>query len=216
MALADILRRIESDADEEAFCILDEAKREADWIVEQAKGEAELLRERILAEARAEAEREKETALANARLQARDRSVAARLELVSRVLRQAEETLLGLPDDEYAAFIARSIVRQARGDERVLIGSEDEGRLASQLPEAVSKAAEEEGITLALEYADERVPGERGVILMGERSRVEVSPAAILRERAAEMKALAARALFADLEVVPDLGVESGELGEYS
>jgi vacuolar-type H+-ATPase subunit E/Vma4 len=214
VALADILNRIENDADEEAFCIVDESKREAEWLVDQARGKAEEATARILAEAEVQATREQETTLANARLQARDRAVAARRELTGRVLRRAEEMLVGLRDDAYAELIASRLVALARGGESVRFGAADRERLASSLRDAVARAARDTGRTVDLEFGGESADIEHGVVLVGDRMSVEVSPAALVRERSEELQALAARVLFPDDPSETDGTARSDSEGE--
>ncbi len=202
MALTDIIRRIETDADADVASVVQAAQEEAEVIVSGSRREAEAMRERVLAEARARAHRDADTRMAAARLKARDASLRARAELVDRVMREARTRLVGLDDEDYARLLARSMVASARGGETVRMGREDLDRLRDLLPEAVraeaSEPSSEEGDAASFAYADDPGALDRGVVLEGDRMRVEISPDATLRQRHDELAALAADILFGD------------------
>jgi vacuolar-type H+-ATPase subunit E/Vma4 len=186
VALADILSRIEEDADTEAFCVIDEARRKAEWIVEQAHSRAAERREQILEDARLQAERDRATRLALSRLHARDRSVTARRELAGRVLRRAEESIAALSDDEYADLIARRLQASARGGETVRIAASDQARLQEGLRSRL------DGLTIG-ESTDDI---SHGALLIGDRTTVEVSPRALVAEQEDELFTVISQILF--------------------
>lgn len=199
MALEDIVRRIGDDADREAAALIDEARARADEIVSEAKRRAYDLREEIAEEALDRAARERETLLANARLAARDRALRAQMELIDRVLRAAQDSIVSLPDDRYAAWIAREVAAVARGGERLEIGVADGDRLAPRLGESISQAAEELGrgkIDVAIDGTAKDL--EHGVKLVGPRMSVTISPQAFIASRREELTGRAAALLFAD------------------
>ena len=198
MALADIIKRIESDADQEAAAIVADARSQADELGAGARSRADDLRERILEQAETRAVRERETALANARLQARDRTLEAKLELALRVLKRAEERLAGLADDDYARVLAARIVDAARGEETVSVAAADRERLSGRLERAVSAALAEAGNGNSVTFADETADLERGALLVGERMSVEVSPRAIVDAMREDILALVASVLFGE------------------
>jgi len=198
VALADIIKRIESDADQEAAAIVADARSQADELGAGARSRADDLRERILEQAETRAVRERETALANARLQARDRTLEAKLELALRVLKRAEERLAGLADDDYARVLAARIVDAARGEETVSVAAADRERLSGRLERAVSAALAEAGNGNSVTFADETADLERGALLVGERMSVEVSPRAIVDAMREDILALVASVLFGE------------------
>ena len=185
MAIDDIVARIAADSEAEAAALLAEAEADA----ARAKADADALAEadaaRTLARERARTERDVATIAANARLDARDASLATRLELVEEVLARAHDALVGLPDAEYAAVLARQIAGSSTGSETVLLGSADAERLRATLPDAMRAAG------LSLRIADDDAGVERGVVLVGDRIRVEVSPAAMIAGRRDELVELA-------------------------
>ncbi len=199
MALTDILKRIERDGDAEAAAIVAVAEAETTCLLEEARSGADSLRAGILKQAEGRASRERETVLANARLQARDRTLAARIELATRVLRQAEEALTALPDDEYAAFLAQRIAVSVRGGERVLVAEADGERLAGKLKEAVAAAIAEVEDEPALIFPDEPSGTEHGVLLAADRISVEISPSAFMNSRRGELMTLVSSILFGEM-----------------
>lgn len=189
MAIADIITRIEQDAQAEADALLATARDRADAMVAAAKTEAEHDAARIRSRGAEAARVEAETLLANARLAARDGLLGAKREIAERVLDEARERLESLSDDEYAAFIAREVVHAAVPGQVVRVAAADKQRLASlgeRLAAAgapVTISGEAEGLT-------------RGVRVEGDGVRVEVSPAAYVAERHDALLRLAVRALF--------------------
>ncbi len=192
MAIADILKRIDSDAKSESDAIIAEAEREAAETLAAAKKRAVAESERMLERARSEAENEASTRLAAARLSARDRLLAVKQDLVEQVLGDVAVQIEGLPDDEYTELIAEEVAKIARENERLLIGEADHKRLSKHLPVALKKS----GVKLDIDGATEEI--QRGVILSGERVRAEVSPQALVDASRDRLTSLIADALFED------------------
>ena len=195
MALADIIERISGDSSEEAAAILESAREQADALVAVAREQAEREGAATLTRSRAQAEAEAETIRAAARLAARDSLVAARGELVRSVLEDTGEAVVATSDADYAALLAGRVARVARGDERILVADSDSRRLARLLPAAIEKAAGRDlGITL-----DTQVAGiAHGVVLLGERSKVDLSVDALIDEDRDRLSMLAAEILFGE------------------
>ncbi len=189
MAIADIITRIEDDARAEAAAIVAAAQERADALVAAARAEAERDAAHIKARGAEVARIEADTLLANARLAARDAMLQARTDLAEQVLEGVREALESLPEDEYAAFIAREIARAAIPGQRVLLAPADADRLG--------------GLQARLDELGMKVPvtGEatelaRGVRVEGDGVRVDVSPAAYVAEHHADMLQVAVRELF--------------------
>lgn len=192
MALADIIRRIERDAATEATGIVKAAEDGAALLVREAIETASAGGEQALAVAERAAEEEARTRLAGARLRGRDRMLAEKRELIERVLRTAVERLSLLPDDEYAALLARGVARMARGDEHVAPGRLDADRLKDTLPAALAAA----GSTAALGDVESSL--DHGVQLEGARMRVVISPLTLVESRRGELESRANDVLFGD------------------
>ncbi|HSW41083.1 MAG TPA: V-type ATP synthase subunit E family protein [Patescibacteria group bacterium] len=192
MALAEIVNRISEDARQEAGDVVRAAERSADDLRQEARVRAARASEQLIARGRAEAEAEAKTRLARARLADRDRRLAVKRDLVQRVLQGAVARLEALPDEEYAALLAREVKRAARGGERLVLGEADHPRLAPHLPAALAR--EQVGIEVAASTGEI----EAGVLLLGERTRVEISARVLVESRADRLTTVASAFLFGE------------------
>lgn len=190
MALDDIVRRIERDALEEARAIVAHAEESAAELHASASERARARADEIVASATGEAHAVAQTKVAEARLAARDSMLAAKRQLVERVLAQATDRIVALPADRYAQLIAEWVALVATGGEAVSIGHEDHARLRVRLSGALKAA-----------HAPVRILGttatiDRGALVKGDRVRVEVSVRTRVESQRDELVALAAGVLF--------------------
>lgn len=190
MALSDILERIQRDAEAEAEDLLVAARADAQASVDEARAAAEAAAARTVERARADAEREAATLLAGVRLTMRDAELTARLALLDEVLAAAEQAVLDLPDDRYAELLARNVADSTLGGETVLVSEGDAKRLGPRLQAALKAAGAD------VVVADETAQLAHGVLVKGDRTSVEVSPAAMIESRRAELIAAADAVLF--------------------
>ena len=190
MALADIVRRIDSDAETEAAAIVTAAQDDADRFVESADREAVKARELSLERARTAAKEEASLRVAGARLRGRDRLLSEKRVLVDRVFTRAHAALVSLPDDEYAMLLAQDIASATRGGEDVMLGTEDADRLQAHLPGAL------ESFGCDARVMEEPATLSRGALLVGDRMRVEVSIDSLIAARREEYETLVADYLF--------------------
>ncbi len=189
MALADILQRIDRDADAEANAVVLAAEAHAERLRHEAQAESVAHREHEIARAEREAADDARTRLAGARLRGRDRVLAEKRALIERAIGSAEASIVALPDDRYVALMVREISASARGGEKISLGEADAARLGG-LQEALAAAdvnAAVVGATSAVKH---------GVVLEGDRMRVEVSPAALIESRRGELEAHIMETLF--------------------
>src|SRR5690554_1175418 len=91
-----IVRRILSDARNEAEAVMAEAAQKAGAIEKEAGESADGLRERLLAQAHKEAAEQRRRILSVAQLDARKETLAAKQEMIAEAFRQALDTLAGL------------------------------------------------------------------------------------------------------------------------
>jgi V/A-type H+-transporting ATPase subunit E len=190
VAIDDIVARIAADAEAEARALTDAAEADAERLRADARARADARTANEAARGRADSERDAATLLANARLAARDALLEARQALDAEALAGVESALIALPDDRYAALLARGIAEGSDGCSDVRLGSADAARLSKALPDAMAAA----GVTLKIEDAPADV--ERGVVLVGDRVRVEVSAAAMVKARRDDLLAKVDSALF--------------------
>lgn len=193
MAITDIIERIEADAAAEAGAIVEAAEAEAARLLAEAEAMLAAEREEALARVGREAAEEAGTLLANARLAARDALLVEKRALVERVLERARESLEALPDAQYLEFIAAGVREAAAGGETLAVAPADARRLGG-----LSARLAELGVRVR--PASEPAPIEHGVLLVGDRVRVEVSPAAIIASRRDELLQTVARELFGGKE----------------
>lgn len=194
MAIDDIVGRIAVDAQDEAEVLLAAARADAERRTSEARMRADARTAAERASARSALEREAATLLANARLAARDAMLTARRSLDDEALSRVEETLVSLDDVRYASLLAREIAASAEGCTSLRVGSADAVRLMRSLPAALAAA----GVALPIDEAPADV--ERGVVLLGDRLRVEVSAAAIVDARRDALLADVDALLFAEGE----------------
>ena len=190
MAIDDIVTRIAADARDESQVLVDAARSDADRIRADAVARAEARTAGEAVKGRADAERDAATLLANARLQARDALLTARYALDAEALDAVEAKLAALDDDRYAALLARGIDGAADGCISLRLGTADVDRLRHALPGALKVA----GVTLTIDDAPADI--ERGVVLTGDRVRVEVSAAAMIKARRDDLLSETDTALF--------------------
>lgn len=190
MAIDDIVGRIEGDAQAEAAALLDAARADAEKVVADAAERAEAKAARAADRARSAAEREASTMLAAARLGARDRMLGARQDEVKRALAAVEEALVALPDADYASMLAGELGRTSLPQGSLYLGTADAARLRAVLPAALQAAGVE------AQVSDELADVERGIVLLGDRVRIEFSPASIVDARRGELEAEIDRGLF--------------------
>lgn len=174
MAIDDIVARIGADAADEAAAIIAEATAAAALLTGEASARAEAEASSTLARESAAARRDAETILANARLEARDAMLSARLALDEEALSAVGASIVALPDERYATLIARGVAASSIDDEIVLVGTADMARLRTALPAALAAAGS------SLSVSDVPADIERGAVLVSDRVRVEVSPAAMV------------------------------------
>lgn len=192
MSLADIVRKIEHDAAAEAAEIIGVAEEDASKVRADAVREAAALGEHELSQARSGAEEDARMRVAAARLAGRDRLLAEKRVMIERVIAESAEKLVAMPDEEYAALIAREIAKVTRGSETVVLGEADAKRLEAHLPAAMEKAG------CSVEIGGTTSEIERGVLLEGDRMRVEVSIAALVAARQERCETLVAQTLFGE------------------
>jgi len=190
VAIEDIVGRIEDDAQAEGEARVSAARRDAALLVAEAGARAEANAAKELELGRVKAEREAATVVAGARLAARDASLMARQEIDREALSRLEAALTALPDDRYAALLAREIASAPLPAGVLRLGAVDAARLRTALPSALKAV----GLVLTIDDAPAGI--ERGVVLVGDRVRIEVSPASLIYARRADLESAADRALF--------------------
>lgn len=122
MALEDIFRALEEQADRDIVVVLAEAKEHAQSILEEAAVEAKLARENRIAQAEEAATQRSMQSLNAVRLEVRKRLAAAKERAVSHVFAEARDALGGIRNREdypalFKAFVEEAVAGASEGFE---------------------------------------------------------------------------------------------------
>jgi vacuolar-type H+-ATPase subunit E/Vma4 len=191
VALADIINRIEADAAAEAAQLLSDADARAFEVLEAARREAVEQAARIGADARRDADSEAATRLAGARLIARDVELTARRTLIDEAMTALSVAVEALPADDYVHFLGARLASGVRTGDSVAMGAED-----AKLVDTVRAAVEAGAPGVELTWSSETAPFQRGALVSGPRTRLEVTPRSVIESQRDELDVRLARALF--------------------
>jgi len=193
MALDDILRKIESDAKQDASALADEGRREADAVLAAARARAEAERARLESIAAQRADEERNRIVTLAKLSARRDLLAEKQRLIERVFDETHKRLAAMPADAYRQFIKSALLSSVEtGDEEVVIG-EDESRIDQAFLDDVSRAIRG-GAKLMLSSERRRIDG--GFILKRGKTETNSTLATIIRAAREEYESEVAAILF--------------------
>jgi V/A-type H+/Na+-transporting ATPase subunit E len=117
MAVEDILKRIEADAETEARAILESAQAEADSTSEQARKRVDGEREKLLSVAKQRAGEERNRIVTLARLEARRDELSEKQKLIDLVFERTRERIIKMGRDEYRRLIAAFLTETAASGE---------------------------------------------------------------------------------------------------
>ena len=154
-----ITARIETDARKEAAEILREGEAKAARIRADYQAQADAAAKAAEAAGKEAAQRQAERLESAAQMEAKKMLLAAKQSCMDAAFDRARQQLLALPDEEYAALLARMAVRAAKtGREEILLSAKDRERVGVQVvakanamlaesaaPEAAEKAAKSGG-----------------------------------------------------------------------
>jgi vacuolar-type H+-ATPase subunit E/Vma4 len=193
VALADIIKRIESDAAAEAARELSVAEAKTAELLDRAREDSEAESARAVEVARRSVEVEAATLVANARLSVRDQALTARRALVEEAFDAIVVRIEEAEPDAYVRFLAAGIVAGIRDGDSVALAEAD----AALLP-AVRKAVEAGMTGVVLSWATEPAPLARGAYVTGPRTHFEVTARSVVEERRGGLEVDVAAALFGE------------------
>lgn len=155
-----ILRHIADKAAEESRAILEEAEGKADALISEATARASDMMEQagakgeqLLADARERGE-------AAASMKRRRATLSVKGDLITRVMTQAYEQLLSLPDDEYFAFLYAQLEKQPLGGEGFLcLNERDLARIPADFAKKAAALAKKKGGRLSLSEEPAAIDG---------------------------------------------------------
>ncbi|MFH1406532.1 MAG: V-type ATP synthase subunit E family protein [Candidatus Omnitrophota bacterium] len=121
MALEDILKKIEVDAETKIQATLGEAKAKETQILAAAKSDADKLARQIIDDANALAERERTRILSEASMKARLLVLSEKQALIEEVFDRALAALINMDDTSYEKFIKAIMSKVKKGPDEELI-----------------------------------------------------------------------------------------------
>lgn len=192
MALADIISRIESDAAEEATAIVTQAQEQAASLLEAAERDAAASSAATLAAAQRAAAADASSLVASARLEARDEAVRAKRDVLAETLSAIVVAIEELPGDRYADFLGGLIAESVRAGDAVALSAADQP-LAMQIRRVVEQRAG----AMAVEWSTDSASLPRGAVIVGERTRLTLTPESVIEARRDDLELKIATALFA-------------------
>ena len=196
MAVDDILKKIQADAEEAARQIVSEGKEAADAVLEEARAKVDARRSELhtRAEQRAQEERNRITTLA--KLSARRELLEEKQRFIDRVFDEARERISGMDKLEYRALVSKLLADAVEsGDEEVLIG-ENEDRIDQAFLDEFSKKFGKGG---GLKLSAERRPIDGGFVLRSGRVDTNCALATIMRDAREKLETEVAGILFGEV-----------------
>ena len=150
-----IIAHIKADAEAQVNAILAQAEQQCAGIrSEYDKQAAALYAERLRAGVK-ETQDRVDGVQRIARMEGRKELLAAKQELVSRCFDDAREKIVGLPEEQYVAFLAKLAARAAvTGEEEIILNARDRKRLGDKLVQSANALLPEGRMTLSEETRD--------------------------------------------------------------
>jgi len=192
MAVEDILKRIASDAEDEARAILDRARAEADTISSEARERIEGERDGLMAAARQRADEEHNRIVTLARLEARRDELSEKQRLIDVVFERTRERILKMDRDEYRGLIAAFLKGAVDGGDYEVLTDPDDDRVDQSFLDDVAGAVP----GLSLRLSDERRAIGGGLVLRSGRTETNCGLDTMLRDARERLETEVAAELF--------------------
>lgn len=165
--LEKILAAIESEADEKASEILQNADNETKNYLDEAASSTEAECAQIIESGKAKASVIERIAASGAELEGKKLLLTARREIIGDVIDRALEALRALPDDQYFDVLSRLAVYYAeKGEGEMLLSEKDKARLPQGFMESVNRKLSEKNAVLKVAH-DTRETGGGFVLCYG-------------------------------------------------
>lgn len=195
--LENLKKALADEAAAQAAAVKAEAERRAEALRAEAAERAEGLRAEALAAARRESERLRRQAEAEERLLRRQKLLAAKAELVGRVMETALQRLVELPEEEYRALLLRLFVESApEGRVAVALNRRDRERLGQAFLRRAEAELSAHGRRVELSLAPEPAGFKGGFQLKAEGFEVDCAMESLLQREADALEPEVARVLF--------------------
>ncbi|WP_163191716.1 V-type ATP synthase subunit E [Clostridium thermarum] len=154
-----LIDKIIKDAERQVQEILQSAAEEEKAIVAKRIAAAEAEKAEKITKAKSEAVLKKERVISSATLEARNRKLAAKQEIISKVFDQALESMKTLPQDRYLSFIKNSLIAlDLKGNEIIRISKQDINKIDEAFLAGINSILSSEGkagnLKLSSNYGD--------------------------------------------------------------
>lgn len=190
-----IIEEILKDGRTQAKEKTDVAEKQAEEIRAAAEAEAKSLAEEADTKALREKEQILERAESSGDMQKRQALLTAKQELISSVLEQAYERILGLEEDAYFAFLESLLEQHALPKEGILyLNEKDKNRMPAGFEEKAKRIGADKGGTI--EFSEETRQMDGGFVLVYGGIEENCSLSALFRDRRDELSDLAGSVLF--------------------
>ncbi len=192
MAVDDILRKIEADAEEEARATLERARSEAEAIAAEARERVEAQRKKLEAASRQRADEERNRIVTLAKLEARREVLREKQRLIDRVFEETRERIVKMGRDEYQRLMETFFAHVSEPGKCEVILDPAEDRIDQAFLDRMSKSVD--GCELKL--SDERRPMGGGFILKSGRTETNCTLDTILSDARERLETDVAEVLF--------------------
>ena len=196
MGLEDITKRIIDDAEKEANKIRKEAGNKAEEFIKEAQGETETTRAKSLGEAKEQAVNEQKRLLALARLGAKKTILSEKRQAVEAAYNKAETLLASLPQDKYRQFLKRTLLREATGNEEIIVALGDKDYFNQAFIDEVNAELRRSGKDGNLAVSSEVRKIKGGFILKSDGIEVDSSLDTLVNSYREELEAEVVKILF--------------------
>jgi len=182
MSLEQILKKIIQDSEEEIRKILDEAKSRASQIIGEGKREAERLAQQLTREGEENARKVRERIVTLASLESRKRILAEKQRILGELYQEVEKRIRNLDGRDYRELVKRIMLESCQtGEELVVTGEKDKGRIDQKLIDSVNAELVKAGKKGSLKLSSEPAPISDGFMLKSGKIEINSSWERVLR-----------------------------------
>jgi V/A-type H+-transporting ATPase subunit E len=194
MAVQDIVKKIEADAEEEARKIVEQARAEAEGIATDGRKRAGAQREKLEGAARQRADEERNRIVTLARLAARRDVLTEKQRIIDRVFEETRQGILKMGREEYQRLIASFLKSTAEPGDAEVILDPAETRIDQAF---LDRVAGEIG-NCSFRMSGERRPMGGGFVLKSGRTEMNRTLETIIRDARERLESRVAGTLFGE------------------
>ena len=197
MAIKDILKKINNDALEQAELL----KKENDFKIAEVRAEAEKAIKEIEEEAgvlsKKNYEEVKRLNISLATLDLKNKLLSVKQGLIDQAFKKALDKIKTLSDKEYKDLLIKAVIQvDAKGDEEIIMGSNDKGRLGADFIKELNAAFSKNGKKGKFKLVDEKRENINGCVLKDGRKETICTFESIIAGKRKELEKEIASILF--------------------